>query len=203
MSYNPLLQCICGQAILFLMVYTLFVCFFFPKVYLFFNFWLCSIFIAEHGLSLVVESRAYSLGVVCGLLITVAYLVLERRFQGVQASVVVGPRLQSTGLVVVICSLSFPLHVESSWSRDQTHFPCIDSQILTHQTTRGALCSCSPSLLVSDFLFHKYKQTSNADSCHLRVCSTLPSIDSVLSLHIYHTSVMLDYHSFPAQLELN
>ena len=35
---------------------------------------------AEHGLSLVVESRAYSLGVVHGLLITVAYLVVEHKF---------------------------------------------------------------------------------------------------------------------------
>ena len=79
MSYNPLPQCIYGQAILFLMVYTSFVCFFFFFLR-FLYFWLCSVFIAEHGLSLVVESRAYSLGVMHELLITVAYLVVEHKF---------------------------------------------------------------------------------------------------------------------------
>ena len=88
MSYNPLPQCIYGQAILFLMVYTSFVFFFFFFFFFFFlffflrflYFWLCSVFIAEHGLSLVVESRAYSLGAMHELLITVAYLVVEHKF---------------------------------------------------------------------------------------------------------------------------
>ena len=77
MSYSPLPWCICSQAILFLMVYTS--CFFFFKVHSFIYFWLCLVFIAEHGLSLVADSRAYSLGAVCGLLMTVAYLVVEHR----------------------------------------------------------------------------------------------------------------------------
>ena len=30
----------------------------------------------------------------------------------------------------------FPMYVESSWTRDQTHVPCIGRQILIHCTTR-------------------------------------------------------------------
>ena len=30
----------------------------------------------------------------------------------------------------------FPMYVESSWTRDQTHVPCIGRQILNHWTTR-------------------------------------------------------------------
>ena len=54
--------------------------FFFFFFLRFLYFWLCSVFIAEHGLSLVVESRAYSLGAMHELLITVAYLVVEHKF---------------------------------------------------------------------------------------------------------------------------
>ena len=43
----------------------------------FFYFWLCWVFLAAHGLSLVVESRGCSLVVVRGLLIAVASLVAE------------------------------------------------------------------------------------------------------------------------------
>ena len=52
---------------------------FFKKFY--FNFCLCREFIAVCGLSLVVESRVYSL-MVCGLLIVVASLIAEHRLQG-------------------------------------------------------------------------------------------------------------------------
>ena len=43
--------------------------------YLFIYFWLCWVFVAAPGLSLVVVSRGYSLDLVCGLLIVVASLV--------------------------------------------------------------------------------------------------------------------------------
>ena len=42
-------------------------------------FWLCWVFTAAHGLSLVSESGGYSLIVVHGLLIMVASLVAEHR----------------------------------------------------------------------------------------------------------------------------
>ena len=41
-------------------------------------------------------------------------------------------QLWHTGLVVL-------WHVESSWTRDRTHVPCIGRQILNHQITRGSL----------------------------------------------------------------
>ena len=47
----------------------------------FFYFWLCWVFLAAHGLSLVVESRGCSLVVVRGLLIAVASLVAEHGLQ--------------------------------------------------------------------------------------------------------------------------
>ena len=47
--------------------------------YLFVYFWLCWVFVALHGLSLVTASRGYSLAVVHGLVIAVASLVAEYR----------------------------------------------------------------------------------------------------------------------------
>ena len=47
-------------------------------------------------------------------------------------SVVVVPRLQSTGSVVVAHSLVTPHHVGSSQTWDQTHVSCIGRQILYH-----------------------------------------------------------------------
>ena len=44
-------------------------------------FWLCWVFIAAHGLSLVVERRSRSLALVCRLLVAVASLVAEHRLQ--------------------------------------------------------------------------------------------------------------------------
>ena len=58
------------------------------------NFWLCRVFVAAHGLSLVVASGGYSLRCgVWGLLMAVAPLVAEQGLQGTWASVVVVPRL--------------------------------------------------------------------------------------------------------------
>ena len=45
-------------------------------------------------------------------------------------------RLESAGSVVVVPGLSCSLHVESSWTRDWTHVPCIGRRILIHCTSR-------------------------------------------------------------------
>ena len=68
--------------------YKILVDFFFPQD-LFIYFWLCWVFIAVHGLSLVVESGDYSLVVVCWFLSAVASLVAEHRLYGAGASVAV------------------------------------------------------------------------------------------------------------------
>ena len=80
----------------------------------------CYVFVAMHGISLAAVSGGYSLIAVHGLLIVVASLVGELGLQDGQASAVL-------------------LHVESPWSRDRTHVPCIDRQILNHWTTREVL----------------------------------------------------------------
>ena len=49
----------------------------FFKNYLLIYFWLCWVFIAAHGLSLVAECRGYSQVAVGGLLIAVAFPVVE------------------------------------------------------------------------------------------------------------------------------
>ena len=38
--------------------------------------------------------------------------------------------------VVLVMGLVAPQHVESSWTRDQTHVSCIGRQILIYYTTR-------------------------------------------------------------------
>ena len=75
---------------------------FFPNCLFGFFFWLWCVFIAVHGLSLVAESRGYSLAAEHGPLIVVA-------------ASVVGQGLKSMGLVD-------PQHVESSRTRDPN--PC-------------------------------------------------------------------------------
>ena len=63
----------------------------------YFYFWLYWVFIVASGLSLVAESRGYSLVVVCGRLIEVASLVAEHRVwaHGLQ-------QLQHMGSVAVV-----------------------------------------------------------------------------------------------------
>ena len=67
----------------------------FLKLYLFY-FWLCWVFIAVHGLALVLASRGTSLAAVSRLLITAASLVGEQGLQGSQASVLVALVLSCT-----------------------------------------------------------------------------------------------------------
>ena len=52
---------------------------FLKNIYLFVYFWLCWVFVAASGLSLVVERRGYSLVAVLRLLITVASLAAEQQ----------------------------------------------------------------------------------------------------------------------------
>jgi len=61
--------------------------------YLLIYFWLCWVFVAILGFSLVAASEGYSPGVVRGLLIVVASLVAEQVLWGTQVSIVVAFRL--------------------------------------------------------------------------------------------------------------
>ena len=65
------------------------------------HFWLHWLFLAAVGLSLVVESRGFSLVVVCRLLTAVASLVVEHWLEGASPSAVVAHWLLSAGSVVV------------------------------------------------------------------------------------------------------
>ena len=69
-----------------------------------FIYWLCWVFVAACGFSLVVGSWGYSLVAIHGL-IAVASLVVEEA-PGTRASVVVALGLQSTGPIVVVHGLS-------------------------------------------------------------------------------------------------
>ena len=84
------------------------------------------------GLSLVVEywGHCHSLVAMLRSLIAVASLVVEHRFQGTQASVVVAPGFYSTDSTVV--GLVALRHVGSSWLRDRTCISCIGRWILYH-----------------------------------------------------------------------
>ena len=82
------------------------------KIYLF---WLHWVFVAAHGLSLVVVSSGYSLVVVLGLLSAVASLVVEHGLQ----------YFWNTDLVAL-------WYVESSRTRDRTHVPCLAKRIRNH-----------------------------------------------------------------------
>ena len=87
--------------------------------FLYFYVWLCWVFIAARGLSLVAGSGGHSLVVGLGLLLVVASLIEEHSLSSWWFSDLVAPR-----------------HAESSWIRDQTHVSCIGKQILLHWTTR-------------------------------------------------------------------
>ena len=85
---------------------------------------LCWVFIAVHGLSIVVVSRNYPLVVVQRLLITATSLVVECGRSGVWAS------------EVVVHRLSCLWRVESSQTGDRTCVHCIGWRILNQWTTR-------------------------------------------------------------------
>ena len=75
------------------------------NVSLFTYFWLCWVYAAAGGLSLVAANRGYALDAVHGLLTVVASLVTEPGSRLV-GSRVAAPRLQSTGSLAVALGLS-------------------------------------------------------------------------------------------------
>lgn len=82
------------------------------------------------------RSEGCSLGAACWLLIAVAALAVERRLEGLQASVAVAPgfkhRFNSCGACpYLLCGIF--------WTRDQkTGVPCIARRICNHWTPREA-----------------------------------------------------------------
>ena len=69
----------------------------FKKFIDFYYFWLCWVFVAVLGVSLVVVRRGYSLLSVNKLLIAVASLAVEHGLKGTQATVIVACGLSSCG----------------------------------------------------------------------------------------------------------
>ena len=103
--------------------------------YLFF-FWLCWVFIAACGLSLIVASRCYS-SLQCVGFSLWWFLLLRStgsRLVGFSSCSVWAQQLWHTGLVA-------PQRVRSSQTRARTRVPCIGRRILNHCTTREVLCS--------------------------------------------------------------
>ena len=92
----------------------------------FIYFWLLWVFVAVCRLSLVVVSKGYSLVVVRGLLIVVAFLFAER---GLRYLWFLGSRAQAHYLWHD--DLVGLRYVRSSWTRDQTNVPCIARRFLT------------------------------------------------------------------------
>ena len=97
------------------------------QFFFFFNFWLCWVFGAAHGLSLVVASRCFSL-VVWGPLTAVASLAKHELWAPscstwAQQLWLPGPRTQAQQLRHVV--LVAPWRAGSSWSRGGTCVPCI------------------------------------------------------------------------------
>ena len=92
-------------------------------------------------LSLVAESRGYSLVLAPKPLIAVWLLLLLSMSSRVRT------QLWPMGPVA-------PWHVGSSWTRDRTHVPCIGRRILNHWTTR--------EVLTFHFLLIKYVRLSEA-----------------------------------------
>ena len=97
----------------------------------FFFFWLCWVFVAARGLSLVAASGGYSLLWCAGF--SLQWLLLLQstgsRCTGFSSCVRWAQQLWRTGLVA-------PRHVGSSPTRDRTRVPCIGRWILNHCTTR-------------------------------------------------------------------
>ena len=105
----------------------------------FYFFWLHWVFVAAHGLSLVVSSRGYSLVQCTGL--SLRWLLLLQstgsKHMGfsscgtrAQQLWLMGSRVQAQQLWYM--ALVALRHVGSSWTRDRTHVPCIGRRILNH-----------------------------------------------------------------------
>ena len=107
-------------------------CFFLS--FFFFLFWLILVFVAAQGLSLVVMRQGYLLSQCSGFSLR-WLLLLQRtgsRHVGFMSFRAWTQQLWHRGLAAL-------WHVGSSQTRDQTHVPCIDRQILNHWPTREVL----------------------------------------------------------------
>ena len=112
--------------------------FFFFIYFILIFFWLCWVFVAVRGLSLVVASGGHS-SLRCPGFTAVASLVVEHGLQACRLQELwpAGSRAQvqqlwRTGPVA-------PRHVGSSWTRARTRVPCIGRQTPNRCTTREAL----------------------------------------------------------------
>ena len=106
-------------------------------IYLFIYFWLCWVFVAMHGLSLVVVSRSLFV-VVFRLLVAVASRCRARALGRAGFS-----NWWCMGLVAL-------RHVGSSWTRARTRVSCIGRRILNHCATR------KPSLTFNKILWQSF-----------------------------------------------
>ena len=111
-------------------------------IYLF-EFWLCWVFIAACGFSLVAMRGGYFLVAMDGLHAVAASLVAEHRLSRTWASVVVArgcsnqPADSRIWAQQLWCmDLIAWWHMKSSWTRNLTHVPCIGWQILSHWIIR-------------------------------------------------------------------
>ena len=105
---------------------------FFKNLFILFIYvWLRWVFVAVCGLSLVAASGGYSLLWCMGF--SLLWLLLSQsmgsRRTGFSSCGTRAQYLWHTGLVA-------PRHVRSSWTRAQTHVPCIGRRILNHWATR-------------------------------------------------------------------
>lgn len=108
--------------------------FFLIKLKNFCSFFLCQVFVATCGLSLVAVNSGYSVFAVDSF--SLRWLLL---FQA-RALGHAGFSSRSTGAPQVRCvHLVAPRKEESSWTRNQAHIPCISWQILNHGTTKEDL----------------------------------------------------------------
>ena len=102
--------------------------------------------------SLVVVSRGSSPVMVQGLLI-VASVVTEHGLSGAWPSAVVAPRLESTGLAVMVHGLSCSMAQGSSWIRDETCVSCTGRWILYHGATREDPHTGAGNFIVAYLIF--------------------------------------------------
>ena len=102
-----------------------FKCFLFIYLFIYFNFWLCWVFVSVRGLSLVAASGGHSSLQCAGLSLSRPLLLRST-----------GSR--RAGSVVVAHGLSCLRHVGSSGTRARTRVPCVGRQILNHCATREA-----------------------------------------------------------------
>ena len=121
------------------------------------DFWLCWVFVALCGPSLVVVSGGYTLLRCVGFLLLWLLLLQSTgsRHAGfsncsmwAQELWLTGPRVQAHYLWLM--GLVVPRHVGSSRTRDRTRVPCIGRWILKHCATRKV----PRSIFYRDWIFH-------------------------------------------------